>query len=335
VAIPLSVDFVDSRHGWVTALGVVDGSSTILATSDGGATWAVVATPDEFGRDVIVSLSFADTGEGWASGTGIYHTTDGGQTWIRQVAGPLETGFFVDAYDAGHALAAGLGVLSTVNVPGDTAPPATLRDAAGGWTRTDVAVTLSAADIGTSGLAATEYSVDGGAWTTGVTPPPFLAPADHSGDGTHVLQYRSTDAAGNTEPTQALRVRVDTVKPVTHLGRAVLGRDGVFRMRLRVNDRSCASVTDFGFGIRTLRGRPIGGVFYEGFRLRTNKAVTLRDEMLGDDLDAGTYRVVFYAVDRAGNEPEAALATWKQRSLVAPPEPDDLVVLAWGDARAR
>jgi phytoene/squalene synthetase len=30
-----------------------------------------------------------------------------------------------------------------------------------------------------------------------------------------------------------------------------------------------------------------------------------------------------------------ALAAWKQRSLVAPPAPDDPVVLAWADARAR
>jgi 15-cis-phytoene synthase len=46
-------------------------------------------------------------------------------------------------------------------------------------------------------------------------------------------------------------------------------------------------------------------------------------------------RITDDIIDRAGNEPEAALAAWKQRSLVAPPEPDDLVVLAWADARAR
>ena len=43
-------------------------------------------------------------------------------------------------------------------------------------------------------------------------------------------------------------------------------------------------------------------------------------------------RITDDMIDRAGDEPEAALATWKQRSLVAPPEPDDLVVLAWADA---
>ena len=124
VAIPFSVDFVDSRrrmghrarhHG-----RIVDDLGHQRRRGD----VAVVATPDKFGSDVIVSLSFADTAEGWASGTGVYHTTDGGRTWVRQVAESL--GLFVSAWDATHALAAGLGVLSTVDIPGDTAPPARL-----------------------------------------------------------------------------------------------------------------------------------------------------------------------------------------------------------------
>jgi hypothetical protein len=284
------------------ALSIMDGSASVAATTDGGATWNVVASQAAFGDDIIAGLSFVDTQEGWASGTGIYHTTDGGQTWTQQVTGSLDTGYLVDAYDATHALAAGFAVLSTTDVAGDTASPVTLCAAAGGWARTSVAPALSAADVGSSGLASTEYSVDGGAWTAGLTPPPFLAPADHSGDGTHTLLYHSADNAGNVEPAQQLRVRIDTVKPVTHLGRSVVGRDGVLRMRLRVDDKSCPSVNEFGFGIRTLHGRPIGGVFYDGQRLRTNKRVTLRDSMLGEFIDTGVYRVVFYAVDRAGNK---------------------------------
>ena len=51
-------------------------------------------------------------------------------------------------------------------------------------------------------------------------------------------------------------------------------------------------------------------------------------------------RITDDIVDRAGAEPEAALAAWKQRSLFAPLlavalSPDDLVVVAWADARAR
>jgi len=46
-------------------------------------------------------------------------------------------------------------------------------------------------------------------------------------------------------------------------------------------------------------------------------------------------RITDDIIDRAGDQPEVALAAWKQRSLVAPPAPDDPVVLAWADTRAR
>jgi 15-cis-phytoene synthase len=46
-------------------------------------------------------------------------------------------------------------------------------------------------------------------------------------------------------------------------------------------------------------------------------------------------RITDDIIDRASDEPEAALAAWKVRSLVAPPAPDDPVALAWADARVR
>ena len=56
-------------------------------------------------------------------------------------------------------------------------------------------------------------------------------------------------------------------------------------------------------------------------------------------------RITDDIIDRAGDEPEAALAAWKERTLfaaplvaaplVAAPSPDDLVVRAWADTRAR
>jgi phytoene synthase len=46
-------------------------------------------------------------------------------------------------------------------------------------------------------------------------------------------------------------------------------------------------------------------------------------------------RITDDIIDRAGDDPEAALAAWKQRSLTAAPTPDDPVVLAWADTRAR
>jgi phytoene synthase len=56
-------------------------------------------------------------------------------------------------------------------------------------------------------------------------------------------------------------------------------------------------------------------------------------------------RITDDIIDRAGDDPAAALTAWKQRSLVSPPlaaaplaaapSPDDPVVLAWADTRAR
>ena len=54
----------------------------------------------------------------------------------------------------------------------------------------DVEVTLDADDA-TSGLASVEYSLDGGAWT------PYTAPFTVSADGSHTVDARASDNAGN------------------------------------------------------------------------------------------------------------------------------------------
>ena len=66
-------------------------------------------------------------------------------------------------------------------------------------------VTLTATD-NLSGVARTEYRIDGGAWTIGMV-------ADVVGIGTHTVDYRSTDVAGNVEPIQSLSVTVYSVPP--------------------------------------------------------------------------------------------------------------------------
>ncbi|RIJ67044.1 hypothetical protein D1871_23570, partial [Nakamurella silvestris] len=63
-----------------------------------------------------------------------------------------------------------------------------------------VTVTLTATDA-TSGVASTQYRIDGGAWTTYSTP--FQVT---SGAAAKVVEYRSTDLAGNVESTKQLTV---------------------------------------------------------------------------------------------------------------------------------
>ena len=77
-----------------------------------------------------------------------------------------------------------------------------------GWFRTSpVTVTLSATDAGGGTVTGTEYRVDGGAWTA------YAAPFAVTGDGEHVVEYRSTDDSGNVEAVRSLPLKLDTTAP--------------------------------------------------------------------------------------------------------------------------
>lgn len=73
----------------------------------------------------------------------------------------------------------------------------------------NTAFTLAATD-NYSGVAKTEYRIDGGAWT-----PYGLFTI--SGEGAHDIYYRSTDNAGNTEPAKTLSVIIDNTPPITDI----------------------------------------------------------------------------------------------------------------------
>ncbi|HEX6683928.1 MAG TPA: ThuA domain-containing protein, partial [Candidatus Limnocylindrales bacterium] len=95
---------------------------------------------------------------------------------------------------------------------GDTTPPVTTASisgpAHGGWYTGAATVTLNATDEG--GVSATEYQLDAAtAWT------PYTAPFEVTGDGVHSVRFRSTDQAGNVEPTKTVEVKIDTTAPVT------------------------------------------------------------------------------------------------------------------------
>jgi hypothetical protein len=91
----------------------------------------------------------------------------------------------------------------------DTTAPTTTDDAPVGWRSTAVTVHLSPADGAGSGVAATQFKLDGApSWSSGTS-------VAVTGDGTHTLRYRSTDNAGNVEDAQVCTVRIDTTPPTT------------------------------------------------------------------------------------------------------------------------
>jgi hypothetical protein len=67
-------------------------------------------------------------------------------------------------------------------------------------------VSLAATDEGT-GVASTEYSLDGQSWT------PYVGPFEIAAEGATSFWVRSTDAAGNVEAARPSTVRIDLTAP--------------------------------------------------------------------------------------------------------------------------
>ena len=76
-----------------------------------------------------------------------------------------------------------------------------------GWYTGDVTIALEAADD-CSGVARTEYSIDGGAtWAA------YAGGIAVGAEGTTTILYRSADEAGNVEEVQTLSVKIDQTAP--------------------------------------------------------------------------------------------------------------------------
>jgi photosystem II stability/assembly factor-like uncharacterized protein len=92
--------FLDAEHAWVTGLGPT--GESLLATTNGGATWASSAWPDQTSADP--RLDFVNTLDGWIEGAGepsqenqqqpvsFWSTTDGGKRWSLANQSPTPSG---------------------------------------------------------------------------------------------------------------------------------------------------------------------------------------------------------------------------------------------------
>jgi len=94
----------------------------------------------------------------------------------------------------------------------DAAPPVTTAtlsgpEGAAGWYVGDVVVTLEATD--NRGVAGTEIDVDGAGFT------PYTGPVTVTGDGQHVVTFRSTDINGNVEAPVSATFGIDATPPET------------------------------------------------------------------------------------------------------------------------
>ena len=147
-----------------------------------------------------------------------------------------------------------------------------------GWHPGSVPVSLAATDA-TSGVAKTEWSLDGGAWT------PYADSVIVSGDGAHELKYRSTDKAGNVEDVKAATLKIDGTAPtvlVSGIADGVVYGDS---QDLLISWQA----TDGASGIKKVAGTLDGAAFASGSLL------ALYEQSLG------AHTLVVTATDNASN----------------------------------
>jgi len=167
------------------------------SASDANATW--------YNSDALISIAASDAVSGVDK---TYYSTDGTTPTVLY-SGPVTisaegttTLKYLSVDVAGNAESV---KSSTVRV--DKSAPITTSNAPAGWVTGPVNVTLARTDA-LSGAVGTIYSLDGAAVST------YTASIPVSGDGTHTIEYRSLDVAGNSETTKTAKVFIDDTAPV-------------------------------------------------------------------------------------------------------------------------
>ena len=183
-------------------------------------------------------------------------------------------------------------------------PVTTVSGAGAAWHSKPVTLRFTARDnSGGTGVAFTQYSLDGGStWTKGrsVTLP---APRDHSADGVVRVWYRSVDKAGNVERRRACTVHIDTRRPTPvakWLARALRGHQVAVRFFIS-DPRPGSPTATVTLRFRNSRGVLVKKIVLSGCRVDTTLACRFVCRFA-----TGAYRVVVSATDSAGNIQTAA-----------------------------
>ncbi|NYJ20863.1 hypothetical protein HNR05_002654 [Leifsonia psychrotolerans] len=187
--------------------------------------------------------------------------------------------------------AAGLiGETQTVRVLIDSDAPvttATVSPEGGAGTTTEpVSVALAARDQ-TSGIARTQYRLDGGRWADVAGSAVTVAT-----EGEHTLTFRSTDIAGNREAEQTIPITialpefVDTVKPTVAVQISNAGNTGWYR----AGATAVVIAEDADSGVASIEYSLNGGAW-----------LAFAD---GIPLPDGSYTLRYRATDAAGNQSE-------------------------------
>jgi hypothetical protein len=267
-----SVDPKGNTSAVQTATFVVDSVAPTTTAS------VSPATPDLangwYGVPVTVTLSATDSGSGVAS---TKYSIDGGapQTYTSPFTISSEGSHTVSYWsidNAGNTETAGtLTIKIDLNAPTTTA---TLTPSPqNGWYASPT-LTLSGDDGAGSGVAHTDYALDGGAFQT------YSGPISGFSTGNHFVQYRSTDVAGRVEATKLIAFKADSDVPTANITRPQEGDS--FKLGQVVNASYKCADKQTGSGLASCVG----------------------DVPLGSPIDTSTigdHTFTVTATDKAGN----------------------------------
>jgi len=193
----------DDTAGVVWVYGARPPMSGTISVS-GGAAWTKSTTVTLDSAVVnATEMRFSNDNASW-SGWQAYSATKAGWTLTAGDGAKTVYGQYKDAGGNVYARSDTIGL--------DTTKPVTGDDHDDLW-HGRATVTLSPMDGG-SGVAATQYRVDGGAWQTGTS---FTLKTWKRGgnSGEHTVDYQSTDVAGNVGTLASCVVRLDGKPPTT------------------------------------------------------------------------------------------------------------------------
>ena len=238
---------------------------------------------------VNLALSASDATSGLST---FQYSLDGGSTWATGNAITLNDG--TNTIRAMSTDNAGNQSTATTTVKVDTVAPDLSIMPSGtmgrnGWYVSDITLTANASDA-ISGIALTEYRVDGGSWISG-------ASAIISSDGSHMIDFRTTDHGG-LQTSASQTVQLDKTPPVITFTPS--GTSGANDWYTSVVALSFAS-TDGMSGLATLQYRLDNGLWKTGNKLT-----------VGD----GIHAIDIQATDGAGNQ--ATVSTSLKVDTLAP-----------------
>jgi len=263
-----------------------------------------VATDFTYGATTI-SFTAADDLSGVKA---IYYEINGGQPvqGDRVTLGAADKTIKVYSYDNANNKSEEIVIVTDADIK----PPVTKSNIPAGWSKDDVAVTLTATDD-ISGVDKTYYSLDGAPFVEGSS---FTV----SKEGMTKVRYYSVDKQGNFEVAKSEQVSIDRTKPSTEgnftdewiredFKGALRGLDdhsGVAESYYSINGGEFAAGDAFTIkeeGIHTVKFYSVDGVGHIGDtvtgEVRIDKTAPVTQYVIGKKAEAAGLPVTLFATD--------------------------------------